>query len=529
MKNVKYYLPIFLFLFLLTACEKDFEDLNRNPYFPTQTDVGPLFNTVIESLQLGWDEQFYLHNDTYYEITQQCALGSRFSTINTNGTENAWQNYYAALAHIREIEQRFAAYEGEPEALYNVQAMLKIILAYKTFRLTDQFGDIPFFEAGKGFEGLEYLRPKFDPQSEIYPFLLDELKWAAENINPFPNPVTASGQAYVNFGDFDTFLEGDMHRWRKFANSLRLRHAMRMIEKDPAFAEPIIKEIIENDLPIIETGEEIVLNPRTLSWKKQSTHWSFREHKGLRMGTTIWNLMSESDEPGGSGIFDPRARFFFEPNNEGAWRPFPQNPDENTEPAGGIPYQGQRDSNFDLKGQDNIYSPVHYYLIRDENDVPEILLTAAEMHFIKAEAYFRGLGVAADVENAEEAYTLGIVASITMWQDIVSNTEIWQNAPEPLSQGNIYGVAYHPKLSFLTNDDQLQLIYNQRWIDAFRQPWEAYALGRRTGQTPREGAATEHYRLAYPPSEVENNPDNWATQVSKMGDDSHRTKVWWME
>ncbi|MFK7806154.1 MAG: hypothetical protein AB8F74_00005, partial [Saprospiraceae bacterium] len=57
-------------------------------------------------------------------------------------------------------------------------------------------------------------------------------------------------------------------------------------------------------------------------------------------------------------------------------------------------------------------------------------------------------------------------------------------------------------------EDPLKLIYTQRWIDAFRQPWEAYALSRRTQNTPVEGDRPMHYRFSYPPSEAENNPEN---------------------
>ena len=278
---------------LFSACDKGFEELNRNPFFPTQVDFGPLFNTVIESLKLNWDEQFYLHNDTYYEITQQAALTARFTTINTNGTEGVWNNYYSALAHIRELERRFDAFEGDQETLKNVRAQLKIITAYKTFRITDQFGDIPFFDAGKGFQDLEYLRPKFDSQETIYKFLLEELEWAAENIDL--NPTTPSGAEYLSLGNFDTLLDGDLRWWRKFANSLRLRHALRMADKDINYAGPILKDIIENNLEIISEGEAVTMTPRKQMWLKESTHWSFREHKTLRMGSTIWNLLSEHD------------------------------------------------------------------------------------------------------------------------------------------------------------------------------------------------------------------------------------------
>lgn len=515
-------------VFLMVSCTKNFEEINRNPFNPTQTDIGPLFNTIINSLRLGWNEQFYLHNETLYGITQQAARTSvGFDNI-TIGTEEAWANYYRALAHIREIERRFGEMAVEEEALNNVRAQLKVLMAYKTFRLTDLFGDMPFFEAGRGFESLDYVRPAFDAQEEIYKFLLEELKWVEENINTSPNPVTASGEKYVSFSDFDKLFFGDMRRWRKFANSLRMRHAMRMVEKDPAFATPILKEIIEKQLHVIEEGEDVGMWPVQQDWVNESVIWSFSEHNKLRMGSTVWHQLSANDNPDGSGIFDPRARIFFETNNDGEWAAFPQIPDASTPAEGGIPYGQHRDNNYTIKGEANLFSPFNYYLIRDQFDIPEILLTAAEVGFIKAEAYLRGLGVAMDEGAAEAEYTVALVSSIKFWQNVVTSSSIWVNKPPILSEGEIFAATNHPRLSIFTSSDKLALIYTQRWLDAFRQPWEAFALWRRTGATPREGTAPEYYRFSYPPSEAENNPENWSAQVGRMGEDSPRVKVWWM-
>lgn len=516
----------FLALFFTNSCDDGFEELNENPFLPTQTDIGPLFNQVISSLRLGWNEQFYLHNETLYGITQQAALtAATFQNISI-GTEEVWANYYAALAHIREIERRLEDYEGDPETLNNVRAQLKIITAYKTFRLTDLFGDIPFFDAGKGFESLDFSRPAFDRQEDIYLFLLDELKWAVENINLLAS--TSSGESYISFGDFDTFLGNDLLRWIKFANSLRLRHALRMADKAPTEAGEIIKEIIENDLPLIDVGEDIVMLPSAQNWENLGVNWSFREHNKLRMGSTIWQQMSETDATDGSGIFDPRAYVFFETNNDNEWVAFPQVPPAGTVSSGGIPYQQHRDNNYNVKGSSNIYSPFNYYLIRDEKDIPEIILTAAEVQFVKAEIYLRGIGVAEDEGQADAEYTIGLVNSIQFWQQLANNSTRWSNAPSPLSSGELFQISNHPRLSIFTASDKLQLVYAQRWIDAFRQPWEAFALSRRTQLTPREGDFQEFYRFSYPPSEAENNPDNWTAQVSLMGDDSPRIKVWWM-
>ncbi|MDB4285686.1 SusD/RagB family nutrient-binding outer membrane lipoprotein [bacterium] len=320
-----------------------------------------------------------------------------------------------------------------------------------------------------------------------------------------------------------------MRQWEKFANSLRLRHALRIADKAPEIAFPIIQEIIDGKLPLIEEGDEVVMIPEDQNWLKLSTSWSFREHKKLRLGSTMWNVLSETDSADGSGIYDPRAFLFFEPNNAKKWAAFPQVPSPTTLQASGIPYQQHRDVSYDFKGQDNIYSPLNYYLTRDEKQVPEIIMTAAEIRFVKAEIYLRGLGVAVNVPFAETEYSSGVATSIKFWQDVMVNTDSWVNKPPILSSGDIFMRINHNRLSiFNPNNDKLELIYQQRWVDAFRQPWEAFSLLRRTNATPREGAVNDFYRFTYPPSETEKNPENWNAQVAKMGRDANDVKCWWM-
>ena len=516
------------FLVTISSCEKDFKEINQNPFKPTQTEIGPLFNSVIESLTLGWDEQFYLHNEGLYKITQQAALSSTTFDNPSIGSEQVWSKYYSALTDIRDIERRIEAYEGDPEGMNNMKAMLKTALAYKTFRLTDLFGDIPFFDAGKGFEGLDFVRPKFDRQEEIYKFLFEELKWVNDNAKIF-DQVTTTGEVYFSINGFDALFNEDMEMWVKFANSLRLRHALRVSEIDPDLAANVIKDILENDLPLIEKGEDIGLWPEQLQWRNEGVHWSFREHRKLRLGTTMWNMLSENEAVDGSGIFDSRARIFFETNNEGEWSPFPQNPNSETEASGGGPYQSARDINYSLKGSANIYSAFNYYLIRDEDDIPELIITASEVNFLLAEAHLRGIGTSPSEDNAKIEYNRGVGNSILFWHSVVNNSDIWVNKPPILPVNGEFVTINHPKVKFSGATDQLEKIYAQRWIDAFRQPWEAYALTRRTQMTPVEGERDIHYRLTYPTSEAENNPENWNEQVGLMGGDTEDIKMWWVK
>jgi hypothetical protein len=527
-----------LLALLLGSCTKDFEEINTNPHGFTTASDGALFNNVIKSLQPGWNEQFYINNEILYKQTQLAALTREAWGNFTLGTEDIWRNYYRVLPEIRELEKRFEKYEETP-SLINMKAMLKIALALKTFKLTDLFGDMPFSEAGYGFHDLSLLRPVYDSQRNIYLALLDDLKWADENIDE----MAAVEPPFTTFRAFDLLFNGDMLKWKKLANSLRLRHALRMSEKEPVLAGAIIKEIIENERPVFygydfitPKLESAALWPSAMGFKNESLNWSFREHNNLRMGSNIWRNLSSNNNIDGSGIFDPRTYIFFERDNSNRWVAFPQFPDASTPSSGGIPYGEHRDGAgaFNIKGEACIYSPFNYFLIRDEDFMPVIIITGAEIHYIKAEAYFRGIGVAEDKMQGEIEYLNGINSSVSWWKPVAENSRLPSsgirftdmiNIPPGLSAASVQ--MHFGFWNVGSDEEKLKFIYTQRWLDAFRQPAEAYALARRTGMTPREGIDIDHFRLPYPPSEVESNSENWAEAVSRQGGDGTGAKIWW--
>ncbi len=386
MKNKIYILVLFcVSLLLVVSCKKDLEELNQDPHGFTTASTGSLFNGILESLQLTWDEQFYINNEILYKQSQLGALTNSAWGNYTIGTESLWTNYYLIMPNVRELENRFDEMDPSGE-LNNMKAMVKIVVAYKTFKLTDIFGDIPFFEAGYGFEDLEKLHPKYDSQRDIYLHLLDELQWCDSIISD----TSVTQEPFLTFSDFDGLFNGDVLKWQKFANSLRMRYAMRMSEKEPELAGNIIGEIVENDRPLLlgydfitYVGESACMWPAAMGFKNPSVSWSFREHKNLRMGSNIWHQMSENDNINGSGIFDPRAYIFFETNDSSLWRAYPQFPESGTPPSGGIPYDSHRDgaAAFSIKGEDCIYSPFNYFLLYDEDFIP-IILTLLEQKSI---------------------------------------------------------------------------------------------------------------------------------------------------
>ncbi len=538
---MKIYINLLLisFGFLITSCTKDFEKIDTNTQGFTSASDGSLFNGVIQSLVLTGNEQFYINNEILYKQSQLAALTREAWGNYTIGTEDIWKSYYKVLPSARELDKRFDSYKQTP-SITNMKAMLKIVMAYSTFKLTDLFGDIPYTDAGFGFQDLKYLHPKYDKQRDIYLSLLNDLKWADSTIND----TTARVEPFITFSTFDKLFRGDLHKWRKFANSLRLRYAMRMSAKEPEIAGAAIKEIIENERPVLLgysfTGpvlESACLWPAVSGFKNSSVNWSFREHNGLRMGSNIWHQLSENDSVDGRGIFDSRAYIFFEVDNKNLWHPYPQVPGPNTASSGGIPYGEHRDDagNFSIKGENCIYSPFNYFIIRDEDYMPIILMTGAEVHFIKAEAYFRGVGVGMNTDMADNEYMNGINSSVEWWMTTAEKLKLplsglafkdMVSIPKGLNAASVLN--HFGSWNATSDDEKLRFIYTQRWLDAFRQPWEAYAEARRTGITPREGDPISHFRMPYPPSEAQYNTANWQAAIASQGGETPDVKIWWI-
>ena len=143
---------------IASSCTKKFEEMNQDPFSPTGTSVEALFNGVVSSLQLSGNEMFYLNNEIFYPETELGALISDAWGNSQIGTASVWSNYYSALSNMREIETRFDDYcteMGDEHICDKARAQLAILRAYKTFKVTDIFGDMPYSEAGRIWLGAD--------------------------------------------------------------------------------------------------------------------------------------------------------------------------------------------------------------------------------------------------------------------------------------------------------------------------------------------------------------------------------------
>ena len=559
MKKIFYFGLIAL---ILSSCTKDFEEMNENPFSPPGTTTEALFNGVVSYLQQSMNEQFYLQNEIWYPETELGALTSEAWGNSQIGISEVWSNYYLMLADIRELEKRFDAYgeeHGDTAVCDKVRAQLNVLKAYQTFKVTDIFGDMPYFQAGRIWENASSqatMKPEWDSQEVIYKTLLKELEWSRDVLHA-DSLTTPSGNEYYKL-PYEVLLSNNYTLWAEFANSLILRHGLRMYDKDPDFATPLLVDAYNYIYTVMSSsggsalGGGICLWPSVLgtNW---DVNWSFREHKHLRMGETIWSCLSSTDDMDGSGIYDYRTFLFFDTNHktdsfpDGAWRAYPQIRTAETPVEGGSPYAQSRDGSYTFKGPSCLFSPFNYYLIRDEKYVPQILVTYADVLFMKAEIEIRNIGGITPPLNADESIRVGIYQSFLFWGHIPQQTSRWtyfypqySNSFENMSiwdwsYNKSSNVLFHTVIMNPENDGSqefyLKMLYQQRWLNLFRQPWEAWALARRTMATP---TTTNHekltsYRMEYPQKEVEYNYENYSNQLPNMSHgDTRQTKVWWM-
>ncbi|WP_136465329.1 SusD/RagB family nutrient-binding outer membrane lipoprotein [Flagellimonas onchidii] len=524
--NIKTKKGAFLLLLMISllssnSCSDDFGDINDS-FQANLTDatIPGLFNGLIQSVKKG-ETRNRVPVSWLYQWTQLAAMYTASGFRLDDKTTEAWEKYYRSLANYHDIENLIAA-EEDPENFTNIQAMARTIMAYQALSTTLLYGDIPYSEAGQGFLSAQAYRPVYDSQQSIMQAAINDLTWAIDNLS------TNASQATL--GGFDTLLDNDVDMWKKFANSLRLRYAMVMREKDAGFADPIITAALSQ--PLLEPAEFVSLNPASIPGLSNDRRGFYRGNSYVRMGSTMWEVMSSTNDVDGSGIYDLRCSILFEPNENDEWVPYPQNPDNTTPTVTGDPHVNDRLDDWD-SFRSNFASINAYYTL--DNDIPQFIITGSQISFLKAEIYNRGVGgVTADQTMAETFYNEGITASVNFWYNYAFNSAIWAvNKPDAAapSDAEINAMLTNPNVAYSADvATALSQIYEQSWISLFHQPFEAWNLQRRTDNaTPNVPLAatslvTDFNRLTYPPSERETNRVNWTAVTG--GSDSETTKIW---
>jgi hypothetical protein len=365
-------------------------------------------------------------------------------------------------------------------------ATAKTISAFLWLIMTDTWGAIPYTEGARGEEGI--LQPTYDSQQTVYTGLLAQLAEA--------NTLFASGEGSLSG---DVIFTNDATLWQKFANSLRLRVAIRMSNVDAPTATTIITAILGNatTYPIMTSNDDMA----AFTWLETTWREPFAQDKIGR------------DDYGSCDVFinamlhtaDPRLPEFAHPaTSDGQYR--------------GIPSGASTGFVFDLAEVSRIGSRY-----RDEFTGKSYWMRYPEVCFIKAEAYARGLapgGAAA----AQAAYEAGVAASLIEHNAVAADiTTYMANANVAWGGAGDWGY---------TN---LQKIYYQKWVSLFKQGHEAWAETRRTDiplltAAPGSiypGHTRPPFRWPYPVDEYNLNNAEVKKWDSGIVDRFWGTKMWW--
>lgn len=443
----------------------------------------------------------------------------------------------------------------------NTNAALRIHRAYMMAVLSDIYGDIPCTEVGMSFiDG--NATPKYDTQEEVYDFIFSELKACAAQLGTGTDAIS---------GDV-TSLGGDPEAWKRYANTLRLRYAMRISDVAPERARTEFESALNADGGIISSADEdayikYIDAPFTLY--DGAADLDFRANALGEMiygqdpqspsfvSSTLFNYMKKMHDPrlyriarcyihttrsqtDTSGNFDvtdevlawgERGGEGIVPCNVGDawwsdWVSAPANSD--------IPTLDSLATLYPDKGYDKNNYPAR--MIRPtiavafcNADCPGILITSAEVEFLLAEAASKGWNVPGDAESHYEA---GIRASMQMlnnYYDIVSkisDEEIEEYIAEnPLGDNPRESINTQAWILHLTNP-------NEGWANLRRSDYPA--LADRTllpvrGDFPHEDPNMQTpVRLRYPLLEASYNSVNYEEAVDRLGgtDDWHH-RVWW--
>ncbi|HEX6909228.1 MAG TPA: SusD/RagB family nutrient-binding outer membrane lipoprotein [Longimicrobium sp.] len=466
-----------LLLLGAAGCDDGLTEINRNPNSPENVPVefllaAGIWDAVDSNAGVGgfgpWTMLY--HTELWAQHIAQAGYNDEDRYTPRTGIPTAiWDNFYAgSLADLQRVKE--IATEEEDN---NLWAVAEIMSVYNFLLLTDLFGDVPYTEALSLGEGVQ--NPKYDTQASIYQDLIVRLRAAVTRID---------AGADVDFEDGDLIYEGDMDGWARFANSLQLRVAIRMAGTSlnaagaQAFAQAWgtgrLITSVSQQADLDWTGEQPSQNPIYEQIILGGRPGDFRVSK------TLVDSLTQ--------LGDPRLEVYANPTlTDDTYRGLPN---------GLTPAQVGGTHNTS-----GAYSTIGDYFLQP--DAPSVLMSAAEVYLLAAEAAARGW-IAAD---PAQLYRQGITASFEQYG-------LAAEAPAYLAQAS---VAYNG----------LQSIWLQKWIALYMAGTEAFTEVRRTGTpnlTPSANAllATIPARLPYPTEEGLYNPDNYPTGVEID------TPVWFM-
>lgn len=555
MKKLSISLALGVLLTLGACSEYDFDSKYEDPSKVTTVSISNLMVGVFQRVKdydlyeynrfFGFDSQFV---GKYAQTFGYTYSSSMYTPGYTPFIDSQWDNLYSALTQLRKLESLYneeSTGQQEQDEAFLLAARLQV---YDFFAATvDVFGDMPFSKACTLplTNDVQQSYAPYDKAEDIYRTILSELKEMAPRFRAIPVPRNFSTQDFINWGDMD--------KWERYANSLRLRLAMRVASQGELAEEgrAIIKEILENptEYPLIEeqANNVFIINQKSgqLNFTAGSGLGDWVTNR-LASGPVIDRMLShgnynmESSDPlTGTyveGTDDPRILLYYNPvkivnRNTGQT-------DEHRYLGTDVSVSDELTEYYNSQAEDELittnkgFSQITQNGFFWQNDKFDMLIMASpEIHFIKAEAYAMGYGVAQDMTRAEEEFKTAVSQSIRLWYyyDSIGTGENTRRYEAPTNEA----IAAFADARWKSSDytDKLDAIITQKWVHfAFLVSREAWSDLRRTGYPsglvfPEVAGTIPNVpnRWRYPTTEVNYNPYYKDVQA----EDTYYTKLFW--
>ena len=535
-----------------TSCSDEYmENMNTDPTKAAALDANAQLTTA--QLQTYGDlGMVEIYRNYLYGFTQQ--LMGCWNTTNFGGRhmlsddemDRVWTTFYTnSIKNLTDAQYRTAQDQGKT----NIHAALTIYRVYLMSIITDIYGDVPCKEAGMGFlQGI--FNPRYDTQEEIYHSFFQDLTAAVEALDPAKDAITG-----------DVIYGGNILKWKKLANSLRLRFAMRISNVDPQKAQQEFEAACQADGGIFDSAEDdALIKYMNIAFSfGQDAYGDFRGNalSKLLFGNdpannpsylcaTLFNQLYNTGDPrtfmlsrcyydGLMSATSPDNRvdltqemidkgIAFQPCLPGAfsWEPWPTGYDSDI-----LKELAETNPNVTISVARETEPKLANNFLRGDN--PGVVMTFAETRFLLAEAALKNWNV--DGQTAEALYEEGVRAAVDF---LVTRYKC-----DPVSEEEMNAYLSANGMGH-TKEQKMASIHTQAWILHFTNPAECWANQRRSGypklKSPAEygfeqfmtGGKEIPVRLCYPVLESSYNKTGYEEALERMGGkDSWNTPVWW--
>jgi hypothetical protein len=526
----KSFTPVGMLLLVVgTACTRNFEELNTNQHEATEemmaTDnlkTGAFFsqmqrNVVLfkDGINLSSDYQVAqgLTSDVYSGYV--APTGTWYGGVHngsyyliSNWIERTFVSGFVSVMPAWRSINTIATEQNLPE----IAALATVVKVQGMHRVADAYGPIPYLNSNGS------LKNNYDPLQNVYTRFFEELDGAIDVLTKFAQGNPSS----LLMRDYDYIYGGNVTKWVKFANTLRLRLAIRVAYANAALAKTEAEKSIANPFGLISNADEraAIQRSNTLAYIHPLYEIAYNFNAGeVRMSASMDTYMN--------GYADPRRAAYFTKAADGNYHGVRQGIVTTT----WTPYSGPAISNLNVTS----------------GSTPIVWMTAAESYFLRAEGALRGWNMGG---TAQDLYNQGIAASFkengvaddpTVYAANNTATPIaftdnsgqsGNNAPAP----SAITIAWNAADNFEAN---LERIITQKWLAMYPDGPEGWAEFRRTGypkllpvvnnnSNGTVNTAIQIRRIPYPQSEYTNNKTGVQSGISALGGpDGGGVKLWW--